>query len=130
MKEDTRDYIYPLVVPVIACAAGRRRLWSNLGATILILFILSCSDDDTNHPPDSSDQLFLNNVVVEVHKSSDANGLWYHVGTVNAGGKAIDRGHSYQYDDGVNPSISWRKKGSHLFYLTPNICHHAIQQGR
>jgi hypothetical protein len=32
---------------MFSCIAERRRLWSILGAAILILFILSCSNDDT-----------------------------------------------------------------------------------
>jgi hypothetical protein len=43
--------------------------------------------------------------VVEVHKSQNADTLWYRVGTFQATSGQINWGPSRQYDNGVTPAV-------------------------
>jgi hypothetical protein len=47
-----------------------------------------------------------NGFLVEVHKSQNADTLWYHVGQVSADGE-IAWSPSRQYDNGILPSIAF-----------------------
>ncbi|NES66488.1 MAG: phosphatidylinositol-specific phospholipase C domain-containing protein [Okeania sp. SIO2D1] len=47
-----------------------------------------------------------NGTLVEVHKSQTYSTIWYHVGVIDKNNKRINWGPSYQYDDGVHPSIA------------------------
>ena len=72
-----------------------------------------------------------NNMVVEVHKSQNSDGLWYRVGKVNLSKKTISWGDSDQYDNGVTPEVTLDDAGHvvevHKSYAHQEIWSHAGQ---
>jgi hypothetical protein len=50
-------------------------------------------------------------LVVEVHQSQNNDGLWYHVGQLDASNKTVAWGDSHEYDDGATPSVAMTSGG-------------------